>query len=68
MNCPQCRTRLAVTHTYSTPNGKTQGAECSECGKRFTLVTFLACEIEEKGQGPFALAKRLREGADPRAL
>lgn len=68
MNCPLCDVRLSITHVYTTPNGKTQGAECPACSRRFTLVTFLAHEIEEKGDGPFALAKRLRRGEDPRTL
>lgn len=66
MNCPSCDKKLKVTNVISLGCSKTLAAECRSCDKRFTFVTLLVTEIRSRGDGPHALAKRLRAGESPR--
>lgn len=69
MICPKCgKGRLRVTNVISTGTGKTQAAECSRCNTRFAFMTVFVGEIKNRGDGPHALAKRLKAGEDPRDL
>jgi hypothetical protein len=65
VKCPECGRRLRVTNVISTGSGKTQAAECGRCRKRFTFMTVLVGEIKERGDGPHAIAQRLKAGEDP---
>lgn len=62
MNCPKCDDKLKVRQVYTAGSiAKTIRAECVTCDKVYTLVTFLVGEAEERGQGAFALAKKLAQ-------
>lgn len=63
MNCHTCGGKLRVVRTVTAgPAGKTQEAECSDCGGRFTCVVFVLRESKGYGNGAEATAKRLRDG------
>lgn len=67
MSCPKCGGRARVTHSFEAPGGKTQRAECESCLRVLTFLTVCVGEAEERGQGAYALAKRLRlNGEAPR--
>lgn len=68
MNCPTCATRLRFTKVIQAGAASTKAAECQACDKRWTFVTLLVGEIKTRGDGPYAIAKRLRAGEDPKAL
>jgi hypothetical protein len=67
--CPKCSIKLRVSTVYAAgESSKTARAECARCDKVYTLVTFLVCEANERGQGAYALAKRLEKRARPPEL
>ena len=63
MTCERCGGRLRVMHTYKVaPHGKTQDAVCEGCRLRVTMVTFVMAKVERRGDGAYAVAKKLRNG------
>ncbi len=65
MICEGCggEAKLRVTHTYSVQGvGRVQSLACSGCARRYTLVSMLAGEVKQRGDGAFALATRMRKG------
>lgn len=62
MECLKCAVRLRIRNVYLAGRaGKTQTAECPKCGRRYTLVTVMLCESDERGSGAYAKAKQLEK-------
>lgn len=62
MECHKCKVKLRVTRTVTAgPAGRTQEAECSECGGKFTCVTFVH-PAQGYGTGAEAAAQKLKKG------
>lgn len=60
MRCIKCKTKLVITHSYSAGDmGKTQSAKCSNCGKKFTIIS--VAEVAERGKGAYAKAQKLKK-------
>lgn len=69
MKCsrPKCRGDLRVTHTHAAGDAaQTRDYVCSQCGCRYSSVTFLverpSQKRKKKGQAGAALAKLVEEG------
>ncbi len=58
----ECGGRLKVTHSFDAGRAKTATAQCLRCPKKYTLVTVIASEVHEHGNGATALARRLKNG------
>lgn len=62
MRCKRCDGKLKVTHTYSTPRGRCQRAECPDCLTTHTLLAVVVNVDPDRGEGAQALSKRLEAG------
>lgn len=64
MNCPNCNSRMTVTHSYSAgPKAYTKRLECSDekCGTVATATLIMESVNPGYGEGAAALAKKLRD-------
>lgn len=60
-NCPR-QQELKTVHTYKAGlSGSVSEMRCP-CGKRFVFVKLLQGQIEEHGDGAYAVAQRLKRG------
>ena len=62
MNCPNCKEKLKVSHTYRTPAATTQRSECPGCLLVTTNVILMVNVNPDEGEGARALAAKLRKG------
>lgn len=59
--CPR-QEELKTVHSYSAgENGSTSEMVCP-CGKKFVFVKLLFAEVQEHGQGAYAVAQRIKRG------
>lgn len=59
MNCPKCKAKLEVTHTYMvSDSNESRNLRCPDCGFKASSITFL---VVEHG-GAVRLRTRLQRG------
>jgi uncharacterized Zn finger protein len=64
MECERCEGKLKVTHSYRTPEGRTQRLECPECLLVHTAAVVLVNVDPKRGEGALALSKKLAAGGE----
>lgn len=60
MECPKCKTRMRVQHTYKIDGAShTSRAACPACGHVVTCISMVVFEDPAAGQGAYSLSKKL---------
>ena len=69
MICPNCKSRMKVTHTYVAGTaGKTQRLSCDECGMVGTAATVFVNFDPGQGEGAKAIADKISKEKTPPSL
>jgi hypothetical protein len=69
VNCPKCDVKLKIKQVYAAGGvSKTSRAECPDCSRVYTIVAFLLGEAQERGEGAYAVAKRIRQRKTPPSI